>query len=63
MFFFYRAFAWARKLFISCTIDSDKMLRNIMLCYYFGLIIPFNVKIINTSVFQIHKVPYITTSF
>jgi hypothetical protein len=35
----------------------------IMLFYYFGYIIPFNIKLVNTSIFQIDKVPYITSLF
>jgi hypothetical protein len=34
-----------------------------MLCYYFSLIIPVNVKIVNTRILQMHKIPYITTLF
>jgi hypothetical protein len=32
MFYFYRAVVWARKVGISCTIDSARMLCNKYLC-------------------------------
>jgi hypothetical protein len=53
---------WAGKVGISYKIDSVRMLHNIiysMLFLYFGSINPFNIKLLNMSIFQIHKVPYI----
>jgi hypothetical protein len=34
-----------------------------MLFHYFGYIIPFNIKVVILSIFQIHNVPYITSFF